>query len=424
MTIREQKPAIRLWHILFLALLLRLAWMFYARPEPVADFQDYRRLAEALHDEHGYVNPYHRPTAFRLPGTPWFLATLMLVSRDIFWLRLGSILLSTSICIPLYYLGNHIGRKGTEVGVGASLMGALYPPFIFYSPVLASEPLEAVLLLTVLAIISGRSNLSLKKLIGTGFLMAGAALTRGFSLFCLPFITLAVGFFSPAGIRQRLIRMLVLILAAVIPISAWYGRNAIVIGEGVGLSSAGGMNFWMGHNPDYYGWTACWVSRCPLYKIKTESGFCREGYRLGWQYIKNDPASVLRSAVAGTRELYGLPVYGWVLSTQVSHSDNQPRYRPLAFISAAQILTVGGYLLLLLLSLASLRWWRSFQPRYRNLILVLLVLHWFFYGVCFFGDRRFGYISQVFLCLFAGMTLSRLILPGRRPDIPENPPHP
>lgn len=411
MAFKDQVAGMRLWHILLLAFLLRLAWMFYARPEPVADFQDYHRLAEALHDEHGYVNPYHKPTAFRFPGCPWFISALMVFSRHLFWLRLGFVLLSTSICIPLFYLGSRMGKDRNEVGKAAALAAALYPPFIFYSPVLASEPLEALLFLTTLATVIGINRPSVRRLIGAGILMGGAALTRGFSLFCLPFITLAVGFYSTGKIRQRFLRILSFLLAAVIPVSGWYIRNMVVIGQGVGLSSAGGMNFWIGHNPDYYGWTACWVSRCPLYDLKTEPRFCREGYRLGWQYIKKNPASIIKSAGLGTRELYGYPVYGWVLSTQLQDEGTaeNSRYRPLAFIPAARILTIGGYLILLALALSSICWWKLFQARYRNLILLLLFLHWIFYAVCFFGSRRFGYISQIFLCLFAGMTLSRII---------------
>jgi hypothetical protein len=347
---------------------------------------------------------------------------LMVLSRNIFWLRFGAVLVSTSICIPLYYLGIRIGRGSPEIGVGSALLGAIYPPFILYSPVLASEPLEAFLLLTALTIITGRDHPNVIKLIASGLIMAGAALTRGFSLFCLPFVTLASGYFSRGTFGKRLTRMLVFSLATALPISAWYTRNAITVGEGVGLSTTGGLTFWMGHNPDYYGWTACWVSRCPLYKMKTEASLCREGYRLGWLSIKNDPASIFRSAVKGTRELYAIPVYGWILSTQVSHTGKQPEYRPLALIPAAKILTVGGHFLLLTLALASIRWWRLFQPRYCNVILILLLLHWIFYAVCFYGDRRFGYISQVLLCFFAGMTLSRVIFPGKKADIFAIPP--
>ena len=410
-----------MWHILLLALILRLGWMFYAQPEPVADFQDYRRLAEALHDEHSYVNPYHKPTAWRLPGCPWFLAVLMLVSRDITWLRFGTVLLSTSICIPLYYLGRRTGRDRPEIGLGAACAAALYPPFIFYSPVLASEPLEAVLLLTVLTIITGKISPSTIKLIASGLIMAGAALTRGFSLFCLPLIILTAGFFSKGSTKKRFIKMLAFFLSAVLPISAWYTRNAIVVGEGVGISVVGGMNFWIAHNPDYHGWTACLVSRCPLYKIKTESGICREGYRRGWQYIMDHPSSLLRNMARETMALYGLPVYGWVLSTQLSHPGTKEyaHFRALTLIPLAKILTGLGYFFLLALALISIRWWRSFRPRYRNLILILLMLHWVFHTICFFGDPRFAYISQVFLCIFAGMTLSRFICLKKNSNISE-----
>src|SRR5262245_65139209 len=128
--------------ILAVALLLRLGWMQYAQTIPVSDFEDYRTLAESLRDHHQFGYPVL--TAWRLPGYPLFLAGLMLISRSIAWLSFWSVVLSTVNCALVCCLA-YVLFERKDVAVGAGLVSALNPSFVFYSPVLASEHLFTLL---------------------------------------------------------------------------------------------------------------------------------------------------------------------------------------------------------------------------------------------------------------------------------------
>ena len=84
-------PARLIWLILLLGFALRLAWLLFARPVPVSDFEGYRQLAINLLDRHFFG--FSTPKAYRLPGNPAFLALAMLVSRSVIWLSFANVLL-------------------------------------------------------------------------------------------------------------------------------------------------------------------------------------------------------------------------------------------------------------------------------------------------------------------------------------------
>src|SRR6478672_7311227 len=92
--------------IVAVALVSRLAWFAYTRPNVVSDYREYLEAARVLrrHARYGYPTP----TAHRLPLYPILLAALLLVSSDVAWLSLWSVLLSTAICPLLYVVGRRI----------------------------------------------------------------------------------------------------------------------------------------------------------------------------------------------------------------------------------------------------------------------------------------------------------------------------
>ena len=85
-------------------LALRLAWWWYARPDPIADFEYYRLMAADLLEHHRLVDHplvgTPRASALRVPGYPVFLALAMLVSRSVAWLSIVNVALS-ALLVPL-----------------------------------------------------------------------------------------------------------------------------------------------------------------------------------------------------------------------------------------------------------------------------------------------------------------------------------
>lgn len=402
-----------IWIILLLAVLLRCGWLFYARPVPVLDFRDYRELAERMVNHHAYLNRDLQPTALRLPGYPFFLACLMVISKSDLWLGLGAVLLSASLCLPVYYFSRIVSAKKNELALCAAAICAFYPPYVFYSPVLASEPLEAALVLWSLVVLFFRARLSVSRSLAAGFLMAAAALTRGSSLFFIP-IAAAMIFLIPIGrVKKQLIRCLIFLAACLIPLAAWWARTRILIGPGVGLSTQGGINFYYAHNPDNYGWRACLANTSSLWKLHDEDKMSREGYRLGWMYLIQSPAFILNNIKISSKLLYSIPKYSCIFSTKSNKKGKKGGFlcRKLAFLPWARNLNTAAYAFFFSLVVLSILRWSSIPKIGIILIFLLLAAHWFFYAVIFHGAPRYGYIIYVFLFPLAALSLATMLPP-------------
>ena len=162
--------------IVALAFVLRLAWFLYSRPIVLSDFRQYLESAQVLrqHGQYGYPTP----TAHRLPLYPVLLAGLLLVSSRVAWLSLWSVLLSTAICPLLYVVGRRVGLS-LRAALIAALIYAVVPNFVFYTPVLASEYLLAILVLSAFVVASGHRFHPPVRFLVVGILIGAATLTRG-----------------------------------------------------------------------------------------------------------------------------------------------------------------------------------------------------------------------------------------------------
>ncbi len=387
--------------IVLIAFGLRLAWMLHAQPEPVSDYQVHVRLAENLLDE-GYFG-VDGPSALWLPGYPVLLAGLMLVSRSTVWTSLAMVVLSTLACFLVYLLGRRLtGRE--DVALVAALVCAVSPTLVLYSPVLGTEHLFVVLLLSslllTLAIDRNRPVLAMAAGATTGL----AILTRGEMVFYVPVLVALIWLTSgipSAGTRVRLIALL-MAAAVIVPIP-WLVRNAIEVEPGLTLSTVGGMNFYFGHRPDGYGFTTDvpWPS--------DEDAANRVGWERGLEHIRDRPISVLESARDGTYGLLGVPEYALVWSTQRPTAvflEWEPRYVRFQGV-IGKVLEAGAALLLALVA-ASFLTWRSWSPQLKVVMTGLLVLTWFGHAVLFFGHPRFRYSVELVASVLVALTLVTL----------------
>ena len=221
--------------ILSLAFIFRLAWLFYAQPVPISDFNDYRTLAEGILD-HGQFG-YPEPTSFFLPVHPTLVAALMLVSRADLWLGFGMVLLSTASCLLIYLVARHVLARERPSLIAAAIF-AFLPAFVLYSPVLATEHLFiALMLLAMLAVVTLRGSTGWREL-AVGLLLGLAILTRGEALFYAPafLFYLWVGTATPRRIKWR--QSMLIIIGIVVVLVPWYVRNAVVVAGDTGLSAS------------------------------------------------------------------------------------------------------------------------------------------------------------------------------------------
>jgi len=390
------------WAILAAAVAVRAGWALYARPEPVSDFADYLKIARTMESEHAFVRGNGEPTAIRLPGYPFFLSLLLRLSDGRFFLGAGNIALAAATCGLLGLFAFNLFRGSRGMALWAMTIYAFYPPLVFYSPVLSSEQLEAFLAVWVLAAVTGPGELTARRLAGCGLLTAAAILTRGSAVVLVPPVLAVAAERFRGAPRALAARAAVFLVAAALPLAAWALRNRLLVGPGVGLSTQGGINFHYAHNPVRYGWRAC-LGSSRIWKCKEEAEMAREGYRLGWSYIRENPADLLECLRRGAAELYGVPHYGWRWSLAEEASGKKWKHaRPVAERYLVKA-TEDGYAVMAVLILLAVLGFRRMDPRALLPLALTLLGHLIFYGLLFHGAPRYGYPAAVLLCAPAAL---------------------
>ena len=387
-----------------LGLTLRIVWMLFASPVPVSDYEKYRSLAEELLLYHQLGVP--EQSATRLPAYPALLALAMLVTHSLVWLRLVNVLISSVLIGLVYGVAYHVARGEKMVATCSALICALDPTFVFFAPILASEHLfTALLMATLLVLLLPGRNVMPRALLA-GALFGLAALTRGEGLFHLPTAFLALAL-STSGWRRRAVTFVVFLLPVVGLTGAWAARNRALVGPGAGLSTTGGTNFYMAHNPISYGYES--LEDTPLSGLP-ELEAHRRGYQLGMEQLKKHPFQLVRDAALGTKGFFSPGAYAVRISARLPHAANEREY-PEKKIAGRRLLAgieVLGYGVLMLLVILSLTL-RNVPPGARALPLVYLAMSWLCYAVVFWANERYRFPAEAALCLLAGLGLSRIL---------------
>jgi len=219
-------------------------------PVPLVDGANYFRLARriAAGDLLGGGEVFWQP-----PLYPYFLALLFrLFGERMIVVVTAQAALGALTCV----LAARIGARlwGSRVGLVAGGIAAFYGPLIHFD----AQPLVPVL---HTALVTG-GLLALLRAAGTGapppprtgraFWAAG--LLWGLAAIATPNILLTVPVVAAWIARRRSARsrpLLAWIAGLVLPVMLVAGRNLLVAGEPVLVSSNGGINLYIGNNPDY-----------------------------------------------------------------------------------------------------------------------------------------------------------------------------
>lgn len=331
-------------------LIVRLAVWFELRGFPMFDslFIDARtyhdmasRLASGLPLPPG---PHWQPPLF-----PYFLSWIYAVTGpDPDGGRIAQVLLGSASCVLLFALADRVaGRRAAWIAWGAM---SLYGPFLYFDLQLLNVTLGTFLflafLVTALPLVGrpfarartfagmreGAEGRTIKgareareqrpgsspagrgfawnrglRAFGAGFLAGAGAITIGNMMLLAP---VAAGWIWLRERRRRGIVTGILLLAgATIPIGAVTLWNLSASGEPVIVSYNGGVNFWIGNNPDYESTVAIrpgreWIA---LTAEPREAGHL--GYRAqsayffdkAFDWIKGDPRAALELLAHKTR---------------------------------------------------------------------------------------------------------------------------
>jgi hypothetical protein len=216
---------------------------------PPADTRDRWKLLVApdwvRFDDPGMGVAGHRaPTAIIEPLYPLFVGAMeVLIPGTLLPLRIAQALMGAATALFLFSMGRSIRLwVGVIVGVGF----ALYPHFVYYTGVVATETLFIFLQTTSLWV---WTRLLRDKRWQTALFFGAfsglAFLTRASML---PVAAVALMMFAITK-RARLRAMPSAVLAFCVVISPWVIRNGIQLGDYRLLPTKGGLNLWLQNNP-------------------------------------------------------------------------------------------------------------------------------------------------------------------------------
>ena len=221
--------------VLTAALLVRLAHWWVVRDEPffawlAMDSQEYDRWAQGI----AAGDWLGSQVFFQAPLYPYLLAILYkLFGHRLDAVYLAQIALAVAGIWALYRAGREMG--GERVGLAAAGLAAFYGPFVFHDVHLLKESLAVSVTCFLLWALSRRQWLA------AGLLLGVLALLRENALLLLPFLAAGKGF-----LRKGALLAAGLVLA-LLPVAI---RNGIVGGDFLPTTFQGGVNFYIGNNPE------------------------------------------------------------------------------------------------------------------------------------------------------------------------------
>ena len=235
------------WIILLLALLLRVGYVAVTPDYAlVHDAVDYDRAAKSIAQGNGY--PYSRvkgrETAFRPPSYPFLLAGVYTVTGvahakvedRVRAARILGIVISTLIVGLIGVVAAQLW--GRRVALAAMGLAAFYIPLIVVGGSVMSEPLFAALLLGALAAaIQHRRSHRWRWVLLAGVLAGLTILTRANALVLLLPLGLAVWTGRPRFSPRALAVPAALVVLALLTVSPWTIRNAVVFDRFIPVST-------------------------------------------------------------------------------------------------------------------------------------------------------------------------------------------
>jgi len=337
------------------ALALRLAYIAEIRSlpwfdAPIVDGANYLRIARviAAGDLLGGSGAFWQP-----PLYPYFMALLLrLFGERMVCIYVVQAVLGAFSCV----LVHGIGRRtfGARAGIAAGLLMAFYAPLIHFDAQPLIPVLHIALTLAGIALLLRAGGVDVAAEAardGTArprgaLRFSGAGLLWGLAAIATPNILLAVPGAAAwawwrvppaeAGSRRARAACVLGFLAAVaVPVGLVAGRNLMVAGEPIMISSNGGINFYIGNNADYERAVRIRPGG-EFHRVAQEpenSGVVGAAAQSRWftaraiEYLTRYPVSALRLYLRKMRDL--------IAGREIPRNDNMYDYRRQSWLLSA-----------------------------------------------------------------------------------------
>ena len=406
--LRETKPGSwERWSlalIIVVALGLRVGYLSEILDNP---FVQHPRLDESFHDRWAESiaqgNVLGETVFFRAPFYPYLLGAFSAVfGHNVLVPRLAQALLGTVSVIFIFLLGRRL--FGIHAAVLSAFLAATYPVLIFFEGMLLFETVLTVFLLaTVFSSEHSFGRNTIRSWLITGLLIGLVCITRPVFLALIPLFVLYAyrrSMRHQPGAFRLISALLSGMLIVIAPITL---RNFLVSGDFVLIASQGGINFYVGNNPEADGYTSrlpklggtSWEYRDQVRHVQqsighppTPSEESRFWYARGLDFVTGQPAQALM--------LYMKKLYLFWNRTEIPNNRDYSTF--VQYSSVLQALP-SGFWLVGPLGLAGMVF--ALQRR-RAVWIAGLVITYSMAIALFFICARFRIPVVPLLCLFAG----------------------
>ena len=271
--VRESSFHARLIAIVVLGLAWRVAYVLVTKRHAVVwgDSVAYHYGANILADGKGFLDPLRYefsglkfPSAAHPPLYVVYLATWSLVGlRSALWHRLASCVLGAATVGLVGLMGRRLA--GDRAGLIAAVLAAAYPHLWLNDAALLSETAAAfAVVLAMLALLRFREQPSMARTWQLGGALALAVLGRAELLLLIPLIAVPLVLRArDLTTRDRVVRIGVVGVAALVLIGPWVGYNLtrfekpVLLSNGLGATLLGGACDAAFYGPNIGYWAYC-----------------------------------------------------------------------------------------------------------------------------------------------------------------------
>jgi len=394
------------WAFLGIGAALRLWWAFTFDPNPVNDGKWYLARSTEIAAGLGY-RVDGQPTAYWPVGYPAVLASAWtLFGNELLVMRLLQAALGV-LCLFATHQVALVACNSVLAARAALLLLALYPTDVAYVSVMLSESSYNAWMMAGSAV--ALSSLAFwPRTLLAGSLFALAALTKPQGLVLPVVFGLLASVKMPRRRFARILNTLALCAAMSVALSPWWILNAYAFGAFVPVSNNGGVNLFIGNNPQAHG-----GYRAPREKVqrggRAEYQSDRQLAERAREYVRTNPARTVRLWKRKLEKLFvdDQAPYAWSRSMA---ADKLARMQPFAAMDRTYYWT--------LLALGSLGCLLSWWPRTRMPLagfVLAQVLTVVAVALVYFGADRYHHAVMPWVSILAGHVVALVLrVPLRR----------
>jgi len=304
--------------ILFLALIFRIGHVLQLGNQPPTThdglvFDDIAtNIIEKGRFQIGPTSPERRIVfydvkdgfSWREPLYPFFLAFIYKIfGHSFIAVRLIEACIDVFTVFLVYIIGLRFFNR--SVALPASLLIAVYPPFISSTGLFIRETL-LIFLTTVLMLylmkISNTEQVSYRDYMIIGMLLGIIALLKAVIILFVPFLLLAFLFKHRARMKSFIKISTATFSMMALVVLPWTARNFMVHHKFVPIATSGGINFLIGNNPNASGtnlppWPAFSPEQKKIIRYLSEADQDKQYFKWGIMYVRDNPLRYLKLAV-------------------------------------------------------------------------------------------------------------------------------